>query len=84
MTKPWSMARFIAQPPMPKTIANMQKFRPKSNVATDFNCVLAIFVLKAVERRKMCRFSGTKSRIDRNGLQTTRGVHVFCRIGVGL
>lgn len=38
MMKPWSIALFIAQPPMPKTTTYMQKLSTKSSEATGFNC----------------------------------------------
>lgn len=55
MTKPWSMAQSIAQPPMPKIITYMQKLRPKSRVATGLSCVEGISLSPGIEKADIGR-----------------------------
>ena len=47
MMKPWSIALFMAHPPMPKIITYMQKLSNRSTVAMDFICELAIWAVKS-------------------------------------
>lgn len=44
MTKPWSMARFIAQPPRPRSMTYMEQLRIIRSDATDLMSLAAIFV----------------------------------------
>lgn len=55
--KPWSIALFMAQPPMPNTMTYMQKLRTKSRPATGFNgwlVALAISVRSKAVQEKGC------------------------------
>lgn len=51
--KPWSIALFIAHAPMAKTMTYMQKFSTKRNVAIDFICSLANYVLCVIGWRRI-------------------------------
>lgn len=82
MIKPCSMARFIAQPPMPRTMTYMQKLRARSNDATDLNWVLAISE-KLIEIRKNQGRSGIIREVYMCFLKEREVYKCDCKEGFG-
>lgn len=79
MMKPWSIALFIAHPPMPKTTPYMQKLRTKSRDAADFRA--AIFSLGRAQKKDVLKDGDGGFKRRAQCRKEGGGACVLCSVG---